>query len=366
MSAWQKVNSKRPCEICGHTDWCSRSADDGASICRRQGGHGAFERQDRNGDTYWLHFANGSSPRREVPELPPVPSAERAHTIDLERVYNSMLAALPLDASHYQALLDRGLSDHEIERRGYRSMPQAGRYRIAKQLVHQFGQDIIAKAPGLLQREGDRGPYWTLGGHSGLLIPVRDLDGAIAALVVRCDAPCDGGKYRWFSSRYAGGPSPQIICHVPLHDGDTKVVRLTEGPLKSDIATALSDVLTLGLPGVTSWRLCLPVLEQLRPDLILLSFDSDWRTNPAVARSLGVCARELRKLSYCVDMESWDHHVAKGIDDLLATGGQPTRKGVAACYAEQQRGTAIRNGPRLGDVIKKKTEARHGKNDSAA
>jgi hypothetical protein len=145
-------------------------------------------------------------------------------------------------------------------------------------------------------------------------------------LVVRCDDHEDGGKYRWLSSKYAGGPSPEMVAQVPLHAGDNKTIRITEGQLKADIATALSGILTLGLPGVGAWRLALPVLERLQPKLVLIAFDSDWRTNAHVSMALCDCAKHLHKAGFNCKVEDWHPSEGKGIDDLLAAGHQPRQK----------------------------------------
>jgi hypothetical protein len=43
------------------------------------------------------------------------------------------------------------------------------------------------------------------------------------------------------------------------------------------VATALSGVLTLGIPGVAPWRMALKVLEQLQPKTVLLAWGANWR-----------------------------------------------------------------------------------------
>jgi len=154
-----------------------------------------------------------------------------------------------------------------------------GRYATIKHLIHQFGQDLITKVPGIITKRGEYGDYLTLAGAPGLLVPARCADGRIFGLSIRCDGPGDGGRYRWLSSKHHGGPGPEMAVHVPRFDGGTHTVRITEGLLKADVATTLSGTLTLGLPGVASWKLCLPVLEQIQPGTILLAFDADWRVS---------------------------------------------------------------------------------------
>jgi hypothetical protein len=44
-----------------------------------------------------------------------------------------------------------------------------------------------------------------------------------------------------------------------------EVIRMTEGELKADVATVLTGILTLSIPGVSAWRAVIRVLEQLQP-----------------------------------------------------------------------------------------------------
>jgi hypothetical protein len=327
MSGWQEVSRRRPCAICGHTRWCGYTEDGVMHSCRHQMSHRAVERKDKNGATFWMYRDDPSPPAYKRPETPLPPSAERASARDLDIVYRDLLYCLFLNLSHREALRARGLSDGDMERCGYGSLPLSGRYRVVRHLISKLGQDVISKVPGFIQRQAHDGAwYWALSGPAGLLVPVRNADGAITGLVIRCDDPGDGGRYRWLSSRHAGGPGPEMATHVPRHDGDTHTVRLTEGQLKADVATALSGVLTLGLPGCTQWRLALPVLAQLKSEMVLLAFDADWRTNPHVATALGDCAKQLNKAGFCVKVEDWEPVEGKGVDDVLAAGHSPQLK----------------------------------------
>jgi hypothetical protein len=259
--------------------------------------------------------------------------------VTLDLVYRALLAALPLAASHRQALRKRGLADAEIVRRGYRTLPRQGRAAIAKRLITRFG-DMGATVPGFYLAERDGQRWWSLAGAAGLLIPVRNVDGYIMALKVRADAPGYSPKYTTVSSAKHGGPSPGAPAHVPLRSCHVNTVRLTEGELKADVATTLSGLLTLSIPGVAMWRTALPVLQALRPQQVLLSFDADWRTNAHVAQALGQAAFVLVKSSYEVHVENWDPTLGKGIDDLLAAGYAPAVQSVALAFGAGFRGQA--------------------------
>src|SRR5439155_10944889 len=116
------------------------------------------------------------------------------------------------------------------------------------------------------------------------------------------------------------GAGPGAPVHVPRWDSDTSRVRITEGELKADVATALSGVLTISAPGVSAWRGALPVLRHLAPTSVLLAFDADAVSNPHVARAAQATAEALATQGWEVVVESWNPDLAKGIDDALAAG----------------------------------------------
>jgi hypothetical protein len=259
----------------------------------------------------------------------------------LDRVYGELLAALPLLPSHCQALRHRGLADVEILRRRYRTLPIAGRAALAKCLVAKIGADLCAQVPGFYRAKRNGQYWWSLAGAAGLVIPVRDLDGHIVALKVRADNPGEGPKYTTISSAKHDGPSPGAQVHVPLFDGvPGETIRLTEGELKADIATALSSLLTVSIPGVAMWRKALPVVQAIQATRVLLAFDADWRSNPHVAKALGQAAFALVTAGYAVHVEDWKPVLGKGIDDLLAAGHAPVVQSVTLAFGAALRGQA--------------------------
>jgi hypothetical protein len=107
----------------------------------------------------------------------------------------------------------------------------------------------------------------------------------------------------------------------PRHEGKTlDVVRITEGPLKADIASMLSGITTIGLPGVGAWKLALPVLARIGAKKVLVAFDADARSNPQVARPLTRIVEALETTGYVVAVEHWPATAGKGIDDVLVGG----------------------------------------------
>jgi hypothetical protein len=323
---WQHVNKAHPCPICGKADWCSVSTDGQVAACRRVEAGAWRSKTDKAGAPIYLHRLDGST-RPEAPPRPPAgPAAGRADPETLHRVYDALLGALTLSERHRQDLRRRGLSDGEIDRRLYRSLPRDGRTRarLAGELRERWPADVLS-VPGIIRRERDGRRFITLAGAPGLLVPCRDVAGRVLALKIRRDDPGDGPRYSYLSSAKYGGPGPGSPVHVPLGvTSPCQRLSLTEGELKADVATVLSELPTISVPGVANWKTCLPTLQQLQPQTVIVSFDADASDKPKVARALAECVGALEAAGYDVQVERWDPKY-KGIDDALAAGVLPEK-----------------------------------------
>jgi len=239
------------------------------------------------------------------------------------QVYTALLSELKLSDLHKQDLRGRGLTDDEIIKRTYRTLPLRGRSRIARELHERFG-DRVRSVPGFYEKRGGSGSYLTLAGSVGLLVPVRDVEGRIVALKVRSDGDGRFSKYSYVSSTKHDGPGPGSPVHIPLGvTPQSQAIRVTEGELKADITTALGDIPTISVPGVSNWLPAMEVLRTLEATTVLLAFDADARTNPKVAGPLLEFAEALVTGGFDVELERWSIEAGKGIDDLLAAGGTP-------------------------------------------
>ncbi|HVF03118.1 MAG TPA: AAA family ATPase [Rubrobacteraceae bacterium] len=323
---WREASQEYSCPICGKPDWCSVSDDDVWAICRRKDNGTGEHKVDASGADYWLYRLK-EPPVESVSQEDPPEVPERVEPETLDQVYGALLDELSLRHAHRQDLQRRGLSERQIKRRGYRTLPSGDREGCAGKLVEHFGPEVCSKVPGLYEKEG--GPArWSIAGAAGVLIPVRDAQERIVAIKVRADDPGEGPKYSYLSSSKHGGSGPGSQVHVPLSEdpGRGPAVRLTEGELKADVATALSGMLSVSVPGVSSWRNALPVLKALGFDKVHLAFDTDARRNRNVARALSDAFRALDEQGFEVVLETWPEGNGKGIDDLLAAGHQPDLK----------------------------------------
>jgi hypothetical protein len=317
---WRRVTRSHPCPACGKPEWCSLSADGTLAACRRVEAGCWRSKMDRAGTPVYLHRLAGN-PVPLAPPLPPPsgPAPDRANPDLLHRAYFALLAALPLSAVHREGLHRRGLTDAEIDRRGYRSLPVQGRARLARDLRERFG-DAVLRVPGNIIREQSGRRYLTISGAAGLLVPVRDLAGRMVALLIRRDDSGNGPRYSYLSSTRYGGPGSGAPVHVPLGvTGPCQCVRVTEGVLKADIAHALTRLPTIGLPGVGHSRTALPLLRELGARTVRIAVDADAAYKATVARALAVLTEALTLDCYAVELERWPAPL-KGIDDALAAG----------------------------------------------
>lgn len=305
---WSSTSQRRPCPVCGGHSWCSVRADGALVACRRNSG--GRQREDRNGETFWLHRGDGA-PIAER-ELPPEYTANRASLDACDAAYRALLAQLSLTQAHREALMRRGLDAAAIARGGYRSLAGSGRTALGRSVAAITSLEGV---PGFHVA----GTSWVVGGASGLLVPLRNLAGQIVALKVRRDDANAEPRYLYLSSTRHGGPSAVHALHVPvgIEPRSCALLRITEGELKADVATHLSGVPTLSVPGVGSWRLAIEAAKALEPQLIQIAFDTDWREKPAVARAARSLLDGLRSAGFAAEVLDWNPRF-KGIDDLYA------------------------------------------------
>jgi putative DNA primase/helicase len=262
---------------------------------------------------------------RDDSESVPDSEPELASPSERDRVYRKLLSLLPLNDQHKVKLVARGFKESEIQKCRYKSHPGPGREQVAALLVQEFGADLCKKVPGILFKMQDGEEYVTLSGKSGMFLPVVNTQGQIVALSIRADVQNAKNRYIYFSSTSTNGPGPGVSVHVPqiTQKTDTSTIRITEGGIKADLATAITDILTISVPGVGNWKLAMEVVKELKGKNVLIAFDADFHENDAVARSLIRIYEAAKTLGLGVSIETWDPADGKGIDDLLNKGEKP-------------------------------------------
>ena len=290
--------------------------------CRRQP-HGALRTVTyRDGTTAYVHHT-GASLGATVPPLAHTArsTATRAPDADLNRVYTALLAqpGLALATHHRDQLAGRGLTEADIRRYGQRSLPDMARGSVVRPLRALYRDELLLAVPGIVTRDGPYGPYLTLSGVPGLLVPVRSVAGLIVGLLLRPDHPRPGGKYLWLSQ---GGPGSGARVHVPPGARSGGRVIVTEGALKADVAAALSGRTLVGLPGPHVGVEALDTLRALQPADVFLALDADSETNYHVARAQSDGLAKLQAAGFAAGLLRWDARLGKGLDDALLSWRQ--------------------------------------------
>lgn len=272
---------------------------------------------------YYFHPFDEVRLRRPTEMPAPPPTVERAPADVRDRAYRAVLADLRLEELDREGLRARGLDDAHITANGYRTLHTEGRARLALVAINAVGEALAPLVPGVYWKEdGNRG-WWTFGGSSGLLIPVRDLEGRIIALKSRShDAVVTGSRYSSVSSYSHGGPKAELAAHVPIQALDRREssnrLVITEGELKADVSTALTRhrVPVVSVPGVSSWRLGLDLARRWGAPAIDIAFDMDQLVNEDVARALKAMLAAFRGEGFDVGTVEWPPRY-KGLDDYL-------------------------------------------------
>jgi len=257
------------------------------------------------------------------------PGCEIASREKRDQVYKAFLDMLNISPKHLGQLVRAGVRPGMILEKQYKTVPDfKSRWKYAKKLI-QMGFSLEG-IPGFYQAEANGRTFWTFAAREGMIIPVRDLDGFITGLRIRLDKPElkpngeEKRKYRWFSS--AGllmGTSSGTSCHVAR--GSPDEVWVTEGEKKSDVACDITGKTFISLPGVYEYWKCIPLLKELSPKTIVVAYDADKISNPAVARCEKFLIETLKiEFQEVVILKAeWDLAQAKGIDDLFLIGKKP-------------------------------------------
>ena len=316
--AMKRVSRKNPCPVCGKPDWCGVAEDGSLAVCMRVS-DGSIRESGNNGFVHVLkeRVRNDWEPPIHQPAIekaqPTIASIERRNA-----VYAALFEGLELSGHHGSNLERRGLSDTEIARLLFASVPnEMTATAICTELSKRFD---LSGVPGFF-RKGER---WQMAvaGLSGFFVPVRDAQGRIQASQIRLDQ--GDVRYLWFSSK---DRNDGASSGAPVHFArtwrcvSTGEAIITEGALKADIIAEQLDCCVVAVPGVANFkedfgewlRAQLPALRS-----VYIALDSDWHTNPEVERALLGLFATVEKAGLSGEFLDWEG--AKGLDDLLSEG----------------------------------------------
>ena len=344
VNVFRRVTRHRRCRVCGKPDWCGYRADEQISICMRisNGSKGT----SRNGGNIY-HHERFSLPASIGLYRNPTPPPIKIASIEIRNaVYSELIRRSPalkyrlqlVDGSN--GLLSRGLREPELLNYGALPPTQEERASLANALnkfvTVTFPQYAIRKThagifgvPGFWQDSVTALQLWKPRDYNMplLVIPYRDELGRIQACQLQLqpdDIATNKKKYRWLASPFescgvsSGTPIHFTFKPATLQPGQTVVI--TEEALKADTLVSLRPKAhVVAMSGVSCSHA--EIIAAVRPYNVLIAFDADYKTNPAVTRQLArlITARErdvaAQHIKTSTRIVTWVG--CKGIDDAI-------------------------------------------------
>ena len=263
---------------------------------------------------------NAAAPVKEVPQ------AERASRQEIHRTLTAMMSLLTLTPAHREHLrCKRGLTDAQIEQFGFKSTPPQHFCRTLAKHLAERGY-AVQGVPGFYIDDYGKLTVRFHQRTSGILIPIRSADGLLCGLQTRLDKPIrdkddppekTGIKYLTLSSadKKMGTTSGSPIHFVG--DPCSRVVYVTEGALKADIAHVLTGRTFAAMIGANNTAGLDELFAFLRKNgtrEIIEAEDMDKYSNHAVNKG----ASKICQLAAAHGMTCWRlvwNPNYKGIDD---------------------------------------------------
>lgn len=222
-----------------------------------------------------------------LPEQTAIEQSVLASPQEIHQTFSMLLELLTLTPQHRKHLREvRGLTDEQIERLGYKSTPPFYLCRSLAQKLRSRGCKVEG-VPGFYVGKDDK---WTVNFNSvtaGIIIPAKGIDGMIRGAQIRLDTPIrdqesdpdkSGTKYLWLSS---ASKKRGVSSGSPVHfvgDPFARVVYLTEGLLKADVAHFLMDrsfAATAGANNVNKLDMLFALLAANGTEVIIEAEDMD-------------------------------------------------------------------------------------------
>lgn len=268
-----------------------------------------------------LHIESGRNKSYDRQRIVKEETVERTAN-DLDRVYRTFLSLLSLSANHKKDLIKRGLSEENIEKYMFKSVPLFN------------NKNIIAKMSSMnIDFKGVPGFYYDERTHSwcvacnknecGYFIPIFNLQGQIVALKIRLDKVINAKKYIWLSSKglNQGVTSGSPISFINEGREDDKNIVLTEGPLKGIIAGTLTRKNFLAVGGVNAQQHLEDTLKYLKKKkgitTLYDAFDADCVSNTYVEKARQQVKEKCNNVGIQYKRLVWSVKEGKGIDDFL-------------------------------------------------
>lgn len=266
--------------------------------------------------------------RKETAKKGAKAQAERASDQAIHRTYSAFLSKLALTPAHRRHLqTKRGLTDEQIQVFGFKSTPPPYLCRAITAKLIKEGCSVQG-VPGFFVDDTGKWTVRYFQRTAGIIIPYFGIDGLIHGLQTRLDVPIKdkndppdkvGMKYLWLAS--ADKPMG-VSSGSPVHfvgDPHARVVYVTEGALKADIAHALSGrtfAATGGAGCTTQLGDFFAFLHRNGTEEIIEAQDMDKYSNQGVSVGASKVYLLARENGMACRRLTWNPNY-KGIDDWL-------------------------------------------------
>lgn len=276
-----------------------------------------------------------------------IEQSARAAPEEIDRTMRAMLNMLPLMSEHRNHLHSaRGLTDEQIQRLGLRSTPSYKLRHVIPRKLMERGC-TVAGVPGFFV---DKYGKWTVNftsWTSGILIPVRSVEGLVSGAQIRLDKPIkddpddpddEGTKYIWFSTsgKHLGTSSGSPINLIG--DSYARTVYVTEGALKAGITHCLTGRTVLSIQGANNHNGLKEAFQYLHENgtqLIVEALDTDKFNNIEVAKGAQKIYLLARQCGMRCQSLTWNPSY-KGIDDWQIALMRKAQKGATAMNFKDQ------------------------------
>lgn len=183
---WYEIMSG--CLVCGQRGWCRINHEQTIVHCMRVPSDDFF---DSTIGRQFRHYLDPNAAPKTKIEIEVNRAVDKKPDYHLNRVYRALIKELPLSTHHTEHLRnDRKMTDDAIGLREYRTLLGPERYKVAKAVISRVSdQSELLGVPGFFCNEGSYGPYWTMAGAKGLMIPFRSITNEITGWQIRVDKP---------------------------------------------------------------------------------------------------------------------------------------------------------------------------------
>lgn len=236
-----------------------------------------------------------------------------------DKVYRRLLSQLDLSKKHREDLIKRGLTDEEIEKGMYKTVPVCGLHSLAAYAIEGIKFEEGRGVPGFTD-VNDPKKVLLRPRKNGYFVPVITREGLISGMQIRYDnlkpTATDKEKetykkYSWYSSSEkdtgCGVTGCENIHFAGNWEKTPKSCDITEGVLKANIAAFLSGEPYIGLVGVNNVGQLEKTLSDLREEgleSVYVYVDMDYRDKPEVKKALTNIKKVINRsgnLSYAAD-----------------------------------------------------------------